>query len=90
MKLSIIVPVHNGGEHLAHCLEALLACKEAEDQLIVVDDGSTDGSEAVARPHATGGPRSLTETSWFSSTRTSSCTRTRWVGSGAVSQTTRR
>jgi glycosyltransferase involved in cell wall biosynthesis len=49
MKLSAIVPVHNGGAGLRRCLEAVLAGTRVPDELIVVDDGSTDGSGEAAR-----------------------------------------
>jgi glycosyltransferase involved in cell wall biosynthesis len=43
-RLSIIVPVHNGGQSLQLCLQALAASSRAPDEVIVVDDGSTDSS----------------------------------------------
>ncbi len=49
MKLSAIVPVLNGGDGLRRCLEALLAGTRVPDELIVVDDASTDGSGESAR-----------------------------------------
>jgi GT2 family glycosyltransferase len=49
MKLSIIVPVHNGGDQLLLCLEALAASQRPPDQIIVVDDASTDSSGDIAR-----------------------------------------
>jgi glycosyltransferase involved in cell wall biosynthesis len=48
--ISVIIPVHNGGEHLAQCLKALLAA-HGDFEIIAVDDGSTDESAAVARRH---------------------------------------
>lgn len=54
MRLSIVVPVHNGGQAFAACLAALAqaraACRPVADtELIVVDDSSTDDSAALAR-----------------------------------------
>ena len=49
MKLCVIVPVHNGGEDLRLCLEALAESERLPDQVIVVDDASDDGSGALAR-----------------------------------------
>ncbi len=63
MKLSVIIPVHNGGDGLRRCLEALAASSRQADEVIVVDDGSTDDSAATARGFGarllprTGGPR---------------------------------
>ena len=48
--VSVIIPVHNGGEHLAQCLNALLAAR-GDFEIIAVDDGSTDESAEVARRH---------------------------------------
>lgn len=46
--VSIIVPVLNGGEQFARCLAALRVLSPAPGEIIVVDDGSTDGSGARA------------------------------------------
>lgn len=47
-KISVIVPVYNGGEAWRRCLDALLALNPAPHEIIAVDDGSTDGSENIA------------------------------------------
>ena len=49
MKLSVVVPVHNGGPDLRACLEAIARSSRRPDELLVVDDGSTDGAVACAR-----------------------------------------
>jgi len=48
MRISVIVPVHNGGEDLRRCLQGLAASTRPADEIIVVDDGSTDASAAHA------------------------------------------
>jgi GT2 family glycosyltransferase len=48
LRLSVIVPVHNGGEDLRRCLKGLAQSSRPADEIIVVDDGSTDGSAALA------------------------------------------
>jgi GT2 family glycosyltransferase len=48
MRISVIVPVHNGGENLRRCLQGVAAATRPPDETIVVDDGSTDGSAADA------------------------------------------
>jgi glycosyltransferase involved in cell wall biosynthesis len=58
--LSIIIPVYNGGEQLLRCLYAIRQSTFTDWELIVVDDGSSDNSIAVARSvggqvYATGG-----------------------------------
>lgn len=46
-RLVAIVPVHNGGDDIQHCLQGLIdAGLEARD-ILVVDDSSTDGSALV-------------------------------------------
>ncbi|MEK6336300.1 MAG: glycosyltransferase [Acidobacteriota bacterium] len=41
--ISVIVPVHNGGRFLNHCLAALIASSYQSYEIIVVDDASTEG-----------------------------------------------
>lgn len=42
MNISVIVPVYNGGDDFKQCLKALAESSRKADQVIVVDDGSTD------------------------------------------------
>ncbi|HEX7518399.1 MAG TPA: glycosyltransferase [Chthoniobacterales bacterium] len=51
LTFSVVVPVWNGIAHLAACLEALAASTRKPDEIVVVDDGSDDGSAAIARAH---------------------------------------
>jgi 4-amino-4-deoxy-L-arabinose transferase-like glycosyltransferase len=51
MKLSLIIPVHNGGNTFRSALQALVASTRRPDETIIVDDGSTDDSAAIAREH---------------------------------------
>lgn len=48
MRLSVIVPTFNAGEDLRRCLQGLAASERLPDEIIVVDDGTTDGSVACA------------------------------------------
>ena len=43
MKFSIIVPVYNVADYLEKCVDSLLAQDCADAEIILVDDGSTDG-----------------------------------------------
>lgn len=43
-KLAICLSVYNGKNHIARCLNSLLANINSSTQIILVDDGSTDGS----------------------------------------------
>ena len=47
VPLSVVVPVRNGGSQLGRCLDALLASDYRPFELIVVDDGSTDGGASA-------------------------------------------
>ena len=48
-SISVIIPVYNDAEHLRVCLDALATQTRIADELIVVDNGSTDASAQVAR-----------------------------------------
>jgi glycosyltransferase involved in cell wall biosynthesis len=49
IPISVVIPVRNGGPDFQRCLDALRACIPPPGEVIVVDDGSTDGSAQVAR-----------------------------------------
>lgn len=46
--VSLIVPCYNAAKTLRLCLEAVLAQTRRPDEIVVVDDASTDGSAAIA------------------------------------------
>lgn len=69
--VSIILPVFNGERYLKECVDSVVAQKEGEWELIVVDDGSTDNTPSIIsqyddpriryiRKHNSG----VTETRW--------------------------
>ena len=43
-KITVFIPNYNGGEFLRESVESILHQTRPADQLIVLDDGSTDGS----------------------------------------------
>jgi glycosyltransferase involved in cell wall biosynthesis len=49
MFVSVIVPVHNGQDHLARTLAAIRSSDYSDFELIVVDDASADSSVSIAR-----------------------------------------
>ena len=48
-QLSIIIPVYNGKQYLQNCVTNLTAQELSEIEIIIVDDGSTDGSLEMLR-----------------------------------------
>jgi hypothetical protein len=56
-RLSVVVPVYNVESMLAASLDSVLAQPVKDLEVVIVDDGSTDGSLAVARGYADGDPR---------------------------------
>jgi glycosyltransferase involved in cell wall biosynthesis len=51
LRISVIIPVHNGGEMFRCCLEAIKSADLAAHELIVVVDGGTDGSADLAKQY---------------------------------------
>lgn len=49
MRISIVIPTYQSREYLARCLHFLAASTYAPHEVIVVDDGSTDGTADIAR-----------------------------------------
>jgi glycosyltransferase involved in cell wall biosynthesis len=47
MRVSVVIPVHNGEKYLAQAIESVLAQTFRDFELLIVDDGSTDGSRAI-------------------------------------------
>jgi glycosyltransferase involved in cell wall biosynthesis len=59
--ISILVPCHNAAPWLAQTLESALAQTWAHQEIIVVDDGSTDNSAGIAHTYAGRGVRLVTQ-----------------------------
>lgn len=49
MKISVVIVNHNTKDHLLHCLERLEPLAESYGEVVVVDNGSTDGSSGMVR-----------------------------------------
>jgi glycosyltransferase involved in cell wall biosynthesis len=46
-RLSVILPVYNGQDYLAQAIDSVLSQSFRDLELIIIDDGSTDGSGAI-------------------------------------------
>ena len=55
--VSIIVPVYNTASYLSRCIESLVNQTYSDLQIILIDDGSTDESGAIADEWQTKDPR---------------------------------
>ena len=42
--ISVIIPVYNCCKYLKSCVESILSCGIDDLQLVLIDDGSSDGS----------------------------------------------
>jgi dolichol-phosphate mannosyltransferase len=47
-RISVILPVLNEAERIARCLDGLIAQSEEVNEILVVDGGSTDGTQRIA------------------------------------------
>lgn len=57
LKLSIIIPVYNVAEWLSETVDSILAQTFRDFELVLVDDGSTDGSGELCDQYAAGDNR---------------------------------
>jgi chlorobactene glucosyltransferase len=55
--VSVILPARNEAHNIARCVSSILSATYPNLELIVVDDGSTDGTAEIAREAAEGDPR---------------------------------
>jgi CDP-glycerol glycerophosphotransferase len=56
-QLSIVVPFYNVEPYLADCLESLVRQTLKDFEVVMVDDGSPDGSTVIAKSYAARDPR---------------------------------
>ncbi|MCD8223998.1 MAG: glycosyltransferase [Clostridiales bacterium] len=49
--ISLIIPVYNGEKYLRRCLDSVAGQTFRDMEIIVVDDGSSDGSLAICREY---------------------------------------
>lgn len=56
-SVSVIIPCYNYGRYLPQCVESVLSQEGVAAEVIVIDDASTDGSDAIVRQLAAGDAR---------------------------------
>lgn len=54
---SVVIPVYNTEDYLAMTLDSVLSQTQAQIEVLLIDDGSTDGSLAIEREYAERDPR---------------------------------
>lgn len=54
-KISVIVPVYNSEQYLEKCIESILSQTYSNFELLLINDGSTDGSGELCRRYETDG-----------------------------------
>lgn len=52
MRYSVIIPVYNAAGTLRRCLDSLVRQQFSDYELLLINDGSTDGSDAICREYA--------------------------------------
>lgn len=50
--ISVIIPIYNVEEYLEACLDSVVQQTKDNLEVIMIDDGSQDGSGAIARRYA--------------------------------------
>jgi glycosyltransferase involved in cell wall biosynthesis len=51
VSISVLIPTYNRKEHLFRAIDSVLAQSVPVDEIVVVDDGSTDGTTEAVRAH---------------------------------------
>lgn len=55
--LSVVIPIYNAKRFLKKCIRSILTQSFRDYELLLIDDGSTDGSETICRRFAEEDPR---------------------------------
>lgn len=50
-RVAVIIPVRNGARYIAEALDSVQAQTRPVDDIVVVDDGSEDGTDGIVRAH---------------------------------------
>ena len=51
VKVSVIVPIYNAEKHLEQCLNSIVSQTLKKIEIILIDDGSTDGSAEICKKY---------------------------------------
>ena len=51
-EVSVIIPVYNGEKYLHRCVDSVLACAFDSLEILILDDGSKDGSSGIISGYA--------------------------------------
>lgn len=62
MMISVVIPLYNKAAHIAHTLECVLQQASPAAEILVIDDGSTDGSAAIVQEFVDQGVRLIQQT----------------------------
>lgn len=56
-KISIVMPCHNGAGYLAAAIDSVIAQSHSNWELVIINDGSSDGSQAIIDSYTARDPR---------------------------------
>lgn len=56
-RLSVVIPVHNVEEYVAECLDSVVGQSYGDFEVVVVEDGGSDGSAAIVERYSEADPR---------------------------------
>lgn len=51
-RISVVIPVYNVKQWLSRCIDSVLCQTRDADEIVLIDDGSTDGSETLCDDYA--------------------------------------